>query len=155
MANFEGNRKHQASFKDSIDYSRKHLGSFKHQSWFAKNAKWGQKFACVNSRNKRHFLLMIFYLLNLSLSFHSIKGLNNHQHSLTAPTLSRGIIFKSLPNFRKTSPQFWSGLIPTPSIVRIEVVFSSTRNFIRQKLLSHRRIGWQLKRVPLQEQRLL
>lgn len=75
------------------------------------------------------------------------RGLNNNQIR-SEPTLSLGIIFKSLPNLRKTSPQFWSGLIPTPSIVKIEVVFSSTRNYIDDSILSHRRIWLQQRRGP-------
>ena len=78
-----------------------------------------------------------------------------NQKVSTEPTLPLGIIFRSPPNLRKTSPQFWSGFIPTPSIVRIEVVFSSTRNWIGEKIPHRRRIGWLLRREPLRAPKLL
>lgn len=86
------------------------------------------------------FDLITSYSMNYYYALINHKGLNNN-HTRFAPTLSLGIIFKSLPNFRKTSPQFWSGFMPTPSIVRMEVVFSSTRNYLDDVVLNHRRIG--------------
>ena len=69
------------------------------------------------------------------------------------PTLSLGIILRSLPNFKNTSPQVWSGLMPTPSIVRIEVVFSSTRNCISFLIPHRRRSEWRRRRAPHRERR--